>query len=64
MVVCGYGRMLAASRVPGDFGGDGVASEEGVAESVPDLAGSADMGEEVGLEEARDAESGGDENYA
>lgn len=54
----------AAVGEPGHFCGDGGAGFEGVGEADTDVGGAADAGEEGGLEEAWDAEGGGDEDYA
>lgn len=58
------GIVVAALGQPHDFCGDGVAFFKGVAKAVADMSGPADAREEGGLEEAWDAECGGDEDDA
>lgn len=52
------------AREPCDFGGDGDAGGESVAEVVADVRTAADVCREGGLEEAGDAEGGRDEDDA
>jgi len=54
----------SGARQPGDLGGDGDAGGEGVADAVADVRRAADVRGEGGLEEARDAEGGRNEDDA
>ena len=56
--------MLSPGRHPGYLGGDGLAGSEGFGETIADVDGAADTGEEGGLQKAGDAEGGRNEDDA